>query len=233
MKLQVSVITPTYNRTTHIRNAIAAYRAQTFPKEQMEWIILDDGDEPVEAILMDEAWDLPNIRYIREYKRLPLGEKRNRLNKAARAPIIVAWDDDDYYIPERIEYIVGLFKTNPQVDLVGSSQMYFYFKDDRSIWSLGPFGPNHSTNGPLAYRASYAKTHAYNAKALKTEEPYFLNNFTVPLIQMDPMKAILVICHEANTVNKNDLRLTNAAAKKTNLTLSDFIKDEEMQKRFQ
>jgi glycosyltransferase involved in cell wall biosynthesis len=232
MKLQVSVITPTYNRTEHIRNAIAAYKAQTFPKDQMEWIILDDGDEPVEAILMDEAWDLPNIRYIREYRQLPLGEKRNRLNKEARAPIIVAWDDDDYYVPERIEYIVSLFKANPKVEVVGSSLMYFYFKDDQSIWSLGPFGPFHSTNGPLAYRATYAKTHAYEAKALKTEEPYFLNNFTEPLIQMDPMKAILVICHEANTVNKNDMRRTNAAARKTNLNLSDFIKDEEMQIRF-
>jgi glycosyltransferase involved in cell wall biosynthesis len=232
MKLQVSVITPTYNRTEHIRNAIAVYRAQTFPKDQMEWIILDDGDEPVEAIIMDEAYDLPNIRYIREYRKLPLGEKRNRLNKEAKAPIIVAWDDDDYYIPERIEYIVSLFKANPQIEVAGSSLMYFYFKDDHSIWSLGPFGPNHSTNGPLAYRATYAKTHAYDAKALKTEEPHFLKNFTEPLIQMDPMKAILVICHEANTVNKNDLRLTNAAAKKTNLSLSDFIKDKEMQIRF-
>lgn len=232
MKLQVSVITPTYNRTEHIRNAIAAYRAQTFPKDQMEWIILDDGDEPVEAILMDEAWDIPNIRYIREYCRLPLGAKRNRLNKEAKAPIIVAWDDDDYYVPERIEYIVDLFKENPHVDLAGSSKMYFYFKDDQSIWSLGPFALFHSTNGPLAYRARYTQLHSYDEGANKTEEPHFLENFTEPLIQMDPMKAILVMCHEANTVNKNDIRRTNPGAKPTSFTLEDFIKDPEMQKRF-
>lgn len=232
-KLQVSVITPTYNRTGHIRNAIAAYRAQTFPKDLMEWIILDDGDEPVEAILMDEAWDIPNIRYIREYSRLPLGAKRNRLNQESKAPIIVSWDDDDYYVPDRIEYIVRLFKENPRIDLVGSSKMYFYFKDDQSIWSLGPFGQFHSTNGPLAYRARYAQLHSYNANATRTEEPQFLENFTKPLIQMDPLKAILVICHETNTVNKNDIRRTgNPAAKKTTLTIADFIKDPDMIYRF-
>ncbi len=233
LQLQVSVITPTYNRPEHIRNAISVYRAQTFPKEQMEWIFLDDGDESVEAIIMDEAWDLPNIRYIRSYDRLPLGTKRNLLNAEARAPIIVNWDDDDYYVPERITYIVSLFKAHPYTNLVGSSKMYFYFKDDESIWSLGPFGPNHSTNGPLAYRSIYLRDHSYEADATRTEEPYFMRDFTEPLIQMDPIKAILVICHEENTVNKNTIRQAgNPFSARTGLKLADFIKDPEMAARF-
>jgi hypothetical protein len=102
--------------------------------------------------------------------------------------------------------------------------MYFYFEDDNSIWSLGPFGPNHSSNGPLAYRKSYANTHRYDDNAERTEEPSFLNNFTEPMIQLDPMKSILVMVHNANTVSKDSIRNGNPAAQKTTLSLKDWVK---------
>lgn len=222
-QLQVSVITPTYNRIDYIRNAIKYYRNQDFPHESMEWIILDDGTEPVEAILLDEADDIPNIRYVREYSKLPIGAKRNKLNSLAQASIIVAWDDDDFYPRNRISMIVDAFKRNPDKELAGSSLMYYYFKDDQSIWSLGPFGPNHSCNGPLAYRSSYLLNHKYRDTVLATEETEFLNNYTEPMIQLDPMKAILVIVHENNTVSKASIRApNNPLSKKTALTLADF-----------
>jgi len=222
-QLQVSVITPTYNRTEHIRNAIKYYRAQNFLHIAMEWIILDDGTEPVEAIFMDEADDLPNIKYIREYSKMSIGAKRNRLNALVRSPLIVAWDDDDYYPPDRISMIVEAFKCNPDRLIAGSSLMYYYFKDDKSIWSLGPFGPNHSCNGPLAYRSTYLRNHKYNDNAQATEETQFLNDYTEPMIQLDPMKAILVMVHENNTVSKASIRIPgNRLAAKTGLTLEDF-----------
>ena len=221
--LQVSVITPTFNRISQLRNAIKYYRRQTFSHEAMEWIILDDGTESAEAIILDETFDLPNIRYIRSYKKETIGAKRNRLNQEARAPIIVAWDDDDYYPPDRISHVVSAFRENPHLNVAGSSLMYFYFEDDNSIWKLGPFGPNHSTNGPLAYRSSYAKTHRYDDDAQRTEEPSFLNNFTEPMIQLDPMKTILVMVHANNTVNKDTIRINNPAATKTSLSLKNFM----------
>lgn len=223
-QLQVSVITPTYNRAEHIRNAIKYYRAQNFPHDAMEWIILDDGTEPVEAIFLDEADDLPNIKYVREYSKLPIGAKRNRLNALARAPLIVAWDDDDYYPPDRISMIVEAFKCNPEHQVAGSSLMYYYFKDDNSIWSLGPFSPTHSCNGPLAYRSTYLLNHKYNDNVEVTEETQFLNDYTEPMIQLDPMKAILVIVHENNTVSKASIRApNNRLAAKTTLTFEDFV----------
>ncbi len=231
--LKVSVITPTFNRAQFIRRSIECYRNQTFPLNQMEWIILDDGTEPIEAILLDAADDIPNIRYIREYKRQTIGAKRNRLNLEAKAPIIVAWDDDDYYPPTRIEHLVKQFDNNPTIQLAGSSKMYFYFNDDKSIWSLGPFAPNHSSNGPLAYRRQYTVTHKYDESIKQTEEPSFLNNYTEPMIQLDPMKSILVIVHTENTVQKDNLRIDNPAAYKTSLNLHSFIKDKTIRDMFE
>jgi hypothetical protein len=56
-----------------------------------------------------------------------------------------------------------------------------------------------------------------------TEETEFLNDYTEPMIQLDPMKAILVMVHEHNTVSKDSIRAPhNRLAKKTELTLADF-----------
>ena len=41
----VSVCTPTFNRRIFIPQLIKCFKAQTYPKELMEWIIIDDGDE--------------------------------------------------------------------------------------------------------------------------------------------------------------------------------------------
>jgi hypothetical protein len=189
----------------------------------MEWIILDDGTESAEAIILDGTFDLPNIRYIRSYTKETIGKKRNRLNMEARGQIIISWDDDDFYPSDRITHIVSQFKMNPTLNVAGSSLMYFYFEDDNSIWSLGPFGPNHSTNGPLAYRRSYAIKHRYDEDVKQTEEPSFLNNFTEPMIQLDPRKSILVMVHNTNTVAKDTIRTGNQFANKTSLSLKDWI----------
>ena len=41
--VEVSVVTPTYNRRQFIPALITIYANQTFPKDKMEWLILDDG----------------------------------------------------------------------------------------------------------------------------------------------------------------------------------------------
>ena len=48
----VSVCTPTYNRRRFLPFLIKCFQSQTYPKELMEWIIIDDSDESVEDIFM-------------------------------------------------------------------------------------------------------------------------------------------------------------------------------------
>jgi glycosyltransferase involved in cell wall biosynthesis len=62
----------------------------------MEWIVLDDGSDPVEDIFKEHANKLPMLRYIRETTKMTIGAKRNRLNLEAKGDIIIAMDDDDY-----------------------------------------------------------------------------------------------------------------------------------------
>jgi glycosyltransferase involved in cell wall biosynthesis len=229
--IEVSVITPTYNRTQFIQRSIACYKAQTYPLINMEWIILDDGEQSAEALFTEAEFDnVPNIRYYREYSKMTIGAKRNKLNSLAKGNIIISWDDDDYYPPERIETIVSTFTAAPPyIQLVGSSLMYMYMPD-KTIWSIGPFHKNHSSNATLAYKRSYLRNHEYNNDATKTEEPHFLNHYNETMIQMNPMQSILVMTHNDNTVSKDVSQ--NAAAKPTTLKLQDFIKQPEIYEMF-
>ena len=43
----VSICTPTYNRRKFIPFIIKCYQQQTYPKQLMEWIVIDDGTDPV------------------------------------------------------------------------------------------------------------------------------------------------------------------------------------------
>ena len=58
--MEVSVITTTANRKQFIPRLIKCYESQTYTKENMEWIILDDGSDPVKDLFVG----LPNVRYI-------------------------------------------------------------------------------------------------------------------------------------------------------------------------
>lgn len=228
----VSVVTPTYNRGRFIAASVACYKAQTYPKDRMEWIVLDDGTEKIENEFLELTKDLPNIRYISLAEKVNIGEKRNRLNQEARGDIIVCWDDDDYYYPERVAHAVVKLEGNTKYEVAGSSEMYMGFTDDGTIVRLGPytpiFGPNHATNGTMAYRKSFAKTHFYDETVTFSEEASFLQKYKVPLVQLDPKKVMFVIAHSENTYGKDKLKQESPFVKRLNLKFKDFIKDKQL-----
>jgi hypothetical protein len=156
------------------------------------------------------------------------------LNREAKGNIIIAMDDDDYYPPNRVETVSKAFKKYPRVELAGSSEMYLYYLDTKKIYVIGPHHQNHATNGTMAWKKSYADKHKYDEFVVKSEEESFLENFKNPMIQLDPKKTILVICHNDNTADKKALRETHAKWKdrsqpslmqETNYKLEDFVKE--------
>jgi glycosyltransferase involved in cell wall biosynthesis len=223
----VSVLTPTYNRRKFIPYAIKCYEAQTYPKDRMEWIILDDGTDSVEDLFKNLK--IPNLRYIRLDKKHLIGAKRNILHKEAKGDIFVSMDDDDYYHPDRVRHVVIKFAQNPTIQLAGSSLLYIYYSDNKKIYKLGPYGPNHCTNGTMAVRKQYANTHLYDETVTHAEEKSFLESYKNPMIQLDPMKVMLVISHSQNTFDKKAIREQKSQfVNETTLTLKNFIRAAEL-----
>jgi len=233
MRAFVSVVTPTYNRRKFLPSLIECYKSQTYPKEHMEWIILDDGDDCVKDVFDEVSKIIPNVRYIRHPTKLLIGAKRNILNREAKGEIIVAMDDDDFYFPERVSTAVVNFARNKTIELAGSSLIYMYYTDNKKIYSLGPYNKNHATNGTMAWRKSYANNHTYDETVTHAEERSFLENYANPMIQLDPMKVMLVISHSENTFDKKKLRESNnPLMKETKFKLNNFIRSKPLREFF-
>jgi hypothetical protein len=114
-------------------------------------------------------------------------------------------DDDDYYPPERIEDAVEKLEANPQALCAGSSEIYIFFKHIQKMYKCGPYGPNHATAGTFAFRKELLLQTKYEEHAALAEERAFLKEYTIPFVQLDPMKAILVFSHEHNTYDKRKM----------------------------
>jgi glycosyltransferase involved in cell wall biosynthesis len=199
----------------------------------MEWIVLDDGSDRVEDIFSEAKDKLTNFRYLYEEEKKNIGAKRNRLNRESKGEIIVAMDDDDFYFPERVHAVVQAFKKNPKHELAGSSEIYMYYSDIKEIYKLGPYHPNHATNGTMAWRRSYASTHLYDEEVTHAEERSYLDNYKHPMLQLDPKKVMLVMSHTENTFDKKKMRdEPNPFVKKTTMKLKDFIRDGELRTFF-
>ena len=67
----VSICTPTYNRRQFIPFLIKCFKAQTYPKELMEWIVIDDGEDSVEDLFKD----IEGVKYFRYEEKIKLGRK--------------------------------------------------------------------------------------------------------------------------------------------------------------
>ena len=225
----VSVCTPTFNRRPFIEMMFRCFRNQTYPKKQMEWIIVDDGTDKIQDLV--EKSGIEQIKYINVQEKMVLGAKRNLMHKNAKGDILVYMDDDDYYPPERVEHAVETLLSNPQALCAGSSEIYIYFKHIHQMFQSGPFGPTHATAGTFAFRKELLNYTQYDENAALAEERAFLKQYTIPFVQLNPMKTILVFSHHHNTFDKKNMLDSKHPEyfKESPRKVQDFIKNKSEQ----
>jgi glycosyltransferase involved in cell wall biosynthesis len=222
----VSICTPTFNRRPFIPFMIKCFEHQTYPKDRIEWIIIDDGTDPIEDLVKD----IEQVKYFYYEEKMLLGKKRNLMHSKCSGDIIIYMDDDDYYPPERVSHAVETLQANPSFLIAGSSEMHIYFDSRNKVYQCGPYKEYHATAATFAFRKELLLETNYNEENAVAEERYFLKNYTIPLKQLDTLKAIMVFSHKHNSLNKEKL-LDNLEATKTTLSrysVDDFIKDPEL-----
>jgi len=218
----VSVCTPTYNRRPFIPSMLNCFKHQTYPKERIEWIIIDDGTDKIDDLVKNN----PNVKYYSYEKKMTLGKKRNLMHEKATGDIIVYMDDDDYYPPTRISHAVSML-TNSKHLVAGASEIYIYFKHISQMWQFGPYGPNHATAGTFAFKKELLQITKYNDEKCLAEEKDFLKSYSIPMVQLDPKQTILVFSHTQNTFDKKKLLESGPThvSKVSDKTVDDFVKE--------
>jgi glycosyltransferase involved in cell wall biosynthesis len=226
----ISICTPTFNRRPFIPIMIKCFQHQTYPKDKIEWIIVDDGTDKIEDLIKH----IPQIKYFKYDEKMSLGKKRNIANDNSTGEIIIFMDDDDYYPPERFSHAVDTLINNPDALCAGSSAMFIHFKHINKMYQFGPYGPNHATAATFAFKRELLKQTRFNESSCVAEEKQFLKDYTIPFVQLESMKSILVFSHNHNSFDKKELlaQMPNPHVHETALKPSDIVKQPELLKFF-
>ena len=228
---KVTLCTPTFNRRPFIPFMLKCFEQQTYPKDRIEWVIIDDGTDKIGDLVSH----IPQVKYFAYNEKMTLGKKRNLMHEKSTGEILVYIDDDDYYPPERISHAVTTLQKNPHALCAGSSEMYIYFKHIHKMLQFGPYGPNHATAATFAFHRRLLDQTRYEETASLAEEKHFLKNYTIPFVQLDPLKSILVFSHNHNSFDKKTLlnqASNNPFIKETVKTVDDFVKETDIKQFF-
>jgi len=124
----VSALMPAYNAAAFIREAIESVFAQTLPPA--EFIVVDDGSTDDTAQIAESM----GVRVIKQANAgLPGG--RNRCVREASQPWVAFIDDDDVWMPEKLERQMEIASQNPEVGLVSCD--FTIFDEQGTIVSSG------------------------------------------------------------------------------------------------
>ena len=207
----VSLVTITQNNRFHSFQILyELIKHQTY-QNIIEWIIVEGSNS--QELASENKKNIKDFleihklsfesKYI-EFSGRKLGGLRNLANENSSGDIIVCFDDDDYYPPERVSHAVNKLKESDFL-IGGVSAIYLYNFNFDKLFKFEAYSCKHSTNNCMAYKKEYLENHTYNPEACFAEESSFTNNFSEHMVQFNANKTIIVIAHNNNTYNKNDL----------------------------
>ena len=113
----VSIVTPLYNKGSHIARTIASVLAQSH--QEFEFIIVDDGSTDHGPDIVSQHKD-PRIRLIRQENAGP-SAARNRGIQEAKFPLVAFIDADDEWFPDFLQTVLTLREQFPEARVWGTA----------------------------------------------------------------------------------------------------------------
>jgi len=110
----VSVIVTTCNRAHYLPDALASVRAQTYVAYEL--IVVDDGSSDETPSLLRRL-EATGVRCLRQPNR-GVAVARNQGVQAARGELIAFLDDDDLWLPDKLERQISVIRRAPDTAVV-------------------------------------------------------------------------------------------------------------------
>ena len=119
---QVSVVIPIYNGETDLPELLACLQAQTYPRDRVEYLLVDNASQDRTAVILQQAAESAqaeglNLHHLTEAKIQSAYAARNTAIRAAAGKIFVFTDADCRPQPNWLELLVPPF-ADPTIGLV-------------------------------------------------------------------------------------------------------------------
>ena len=150
---KVTILTPSCRPSFLVQCARYVAR-QTYPKDRLEWLIVNSSDADVSFRGVNDLLLLGMRVGVLQLKGA-VGALRNAGLRVATGDLVVHFDDDDWHAPDRIERQVVPFLTNPALDLVATDDYHIGLFNESPVramrsWSWG--FETYSSGGSFMYR---------------------------------------------------------------------------------
>jgi hypothetical protein len=202
----ISVVTLSYNRPRFIENACLNLLHSDYPRDKIEWIVVDDSDPAESAsnriIQFSEKFTPGIVTYIPLTRKRSVGFKRNLGVERAKHSIILMMDDDDHYpvtsFRRRVAYLVKN-KKQYECGVCTTIAMYDLLKGVSAV-NVPPYTLSLSKR---CSEATLTFTKAFwNAKKFEdvsiAEGEEFLNGREHQVIEIPPQQILVALSHGQN-----------------------------------
>jgi glycosyltransferase involved in cell wall biosynthesis len=195
----VTAICPLVGRQDFLPGLITCFLNQTFI--DCELLIIEDGGRSVESLIPVH----PRIHYVNLMGHRNTGEKRNAANALAHGEIIIHFDSDDWYAPERINDEVGfLISSGKQV--VGYHDMLYYREIDGRFFKYRykptPAMPWYATGTSMCYWRTWWEKHPFRSIDVGEDSAFSIEASKAGLLASKDCGLMLVARQHAGSTSK-------------------------------
>ena len=184
----------------------------TYPKEKIEWNILESNDQSLENYekIFDKEDEIKyfekvlgiKIKYKCINEKLSIGEKRNILSENSTHDYLINMDDDDIYLPSYLNHSIDIL-INHKKDITGCLDMLFIYpeKDYKTsyIRCIQDYKLYHEAT--LCMKKSHWKKYKYEVSSIGEGKDIYGSSKLC--FNSDIIKCMICVCWKGNTVNKD------------------------------
>ena len=208
---KISVITLLYNRKAFVDLAFKNILATDYPKEKIEWVIVDDSDDPeqqcTDKILKFGRENGPlTMTYIPLAKRT-IGRKRNVGIHRCEHDIILFMDDDDHYPASSFRRRVSSLLTHswkPKAAVCTTIACYDLMRGVSAVntppWNLG-LAKRISEATLTFYKSFWVEKNFPNVNMAEGEG--FLEGREHEVLELPPQQIIVAMSHGKNITGRS------------------------------
>ena len=197
----VSVITLTRDRRSFIPLAKYCFLAQTYPEHLIEWVIVDDGKNPIKDLVSD----LPNVTYVLLDEPLSIGAKRNLAISRAKHDILIMMDDDDVYPNNSVLARVAHMLAEPKKDCLFCTMLPCYeIHETKSFMNVPPITLDMSkrvSEATLCFTRQFWQERGFSDQQI-AEGDAFVHGREQMCREFSPQEVIVSLSHKKTTSSR-------------------------------
>lgn len=197
----VSIITLTRDRRSFIPLAKYCFLAQSYPEHLLEWVIVDDGKDPIKNLVSD----LPNVTYVLVDEPMTIGAKRNLGISRAKHDVLVMMDDDDVYPNNSVLSRVAFLLSEPRKECVFSTVIPCYeIHETKSFMNIPPITLPQSqrvSEATLACTRAFWNERMFPDQQI-AEGDAFIHGREQMCRELSPQDIIVSLCHRKTTSSR-------------------------------